>query len=187
MTFEQFVKDNYENFYNSVIIKYKAAVKAEKDAEIAKKEAEKAKVRAESKFYENDFEYEVEFSYKGFSDGERTEELEFYEAFSAFTEDELGTEYEIVDNDTLGFEDNKTFEEILDEAGVTEENFTKEFEKFLFESDYRTNAETVENSWDYEARVVSTVEWTGKYYWKDHMDEVMAQMKQLRFKEINIK
>lgn len=187
MTFEQFVKDNYKDFYNKIINDYKAAVKVEKDAEIAKKEAEKAKVRAESKFYENDFEYEVEFSYKGFSDGTRTEELEFYEAFSAFTEDELGTEYEIVDNDTLGFEDNKTFEEILDEAGVTEEDFTKEFEKFLFESDYQTNAGAAENRWDYEARVVSTVEWTGSYYWKGHMDEIMAQMKQLRFKEINIK
>ena len=185
MTFEQFVKDNHKDFYNKIINDYKAAVKAEKDAEIAKKEAEKADVRAKTKFYENDFEYEVEFSYKGFSDGERTEELEFYEAFSAFTEDELGTSYEIVDDDTLGFEDNKTFEEILDEAGVTEENFTKEFEKFLFESDYRTNAGAAEDRWDYEARVVSTVEWTGKYYWQGHMDEIMAQMKQLRFKEID--
>ncbi len=187
MTFEKFVKDNYKDFYDKIISDYKAAEKAEKDAEIAKKEAEKTKVRAENKFYENDFEYEVEFSYKGFSDGTRTENLDFFEAFNAFTEDELGALYDIVDNDTLGFEDNKTFEEILNEAGVTEEDFTKEFEKFLFESDYRTNAETVENSWDYEARVVSTVEWTGSYYWKGHMDEIMAQLKQLRFKEICVK
>lgn len=187
MTFEQFVKDNYKDFYDKIISDYKAAEKAEKDAEIAKKEAEKADVRAKTKFYENDFEYEVEFSYKGFSDGTRTEELEFFEAFLAFTEDELGTSYEIVDDDTLGFEDNETFEEILNEAGVTEEDFTKEFEKFLFESDYRTNTDTAENRWDYEARVVSTVEWTGSYYWKGHMDEIMAQMKQLRFKEVDIK
>ena len=185
MTFEQFVKDNYEDFYNKVIIKFKAAEKAEKDAAKAKAEAEKADVRAKTKFYENDFEYDVEFSYKGFSDGTRQEELEFYEAFAAFTEDELGTQYEIVDDDTLVFEDNKTFEEILDEAGVKEEDFTKEFEKFLFESDYRTNASAVEDRWDYEARVASTVEWSGEYYWKGHMDEVMAQLKQVRFKEID--
>lgn len=185
MTFEQFVKDNHKDFYDKIIGDYKAAVKAEKDAEIAKAEKEKADVRAKTKFYENDFEYEVEFSYKGFSDGERTEELEFYEAFSAFTDEELGTSYEIVDDDTLGFEDNKTFEEILNEAGVPEEDFTKEFERFLFESDYRTNADAAENRWDYEARVVSAVEWTGCYYWRGHMDEIMAQMKQLRFKEID--
>ena len=185
MTFEQFVKDNHNDFYNKIINDYKAAVKAEKDAETAKKEAEKADVRAKTKFYENDFEYEVEFSYKGFSDGTRTEELEFYEAFSAFTEDELGTSYEIIDYETLGFEDYQTLEEILDEAGVTEEDFTREFERFLFESDYRTNADAAENRWDYEARVVSTVEWTGEYYWKGHRDEIMAQMKQLRFKEID--
>ena len=185
MTFEQFVKDNHNDFYNKIINDYKAAVKAEKDAETAKKEAEKADVRAKTKFYENDFEYEVEFSYKGFSDGTQTEELDFFEAFSAFTKDELGIEYEIVDSDTLGFEDNKTFAEILDEAGETEEDFAEEFEKFLFKSDYSTNAETAENSWDYNAKVVSTVEWTGSCYWKGHFDEIMAQMKQLRFKEIN--
>lgn len=184
MTFEQFVKDNYENFYNRVIIKYKAAEKAEKDAEKAKVEAERAKVRAETKFYENDFAYSVEFSYKGWTDGENDEELEFYEAFSAFTKEELGTSYEIVEDDTLGFEDNKTFEEILDEAGVKEKDFTKEFEKFLFEEDYSTNAACVEDRWDYDARVSSAIEWTGYYYWKGHMDEVMAQLKQVRFKEI---
>ena len=182
MTFEKFVKDNHKDFYDKIIDDYEAAVKAEQDAETAKKEAEKADVRAKTKFYENDFEYEVEFSYKGFSDGTRTEELEFYGAFSAFTEDELGTSYEIVDDDTLGFEDNKTFEEILDKAGETEEDFTKEFEKFLFESDYRTNAGAVEDRWGYDARVVSAVEWTGEYYWKGHIDEIMAQMKQLKFK-----
>lgn len=185
MTFEKFVKDNYKDFYDKIINDYKAAVKAENDAKTAKEEAEKAKVRAKEKFYHYDFEYDVEFSYKGFSDGTQTEELEFSEAFSAFTDDELGTEYELVDSDTLGFEDNKTFEEILDEAGVTEEEFAKEFEKFLFESDYRTNAEAAEDSWDYNAKVVSTVEWSGSYYWKGHFDEIMAQMKQLRFKEID--
>lgn len=185
MTFEKFVKDNYKDFYDKIINDYKAAVKAEKDAETAKAEKEKAKVRAENKFYQYDFEYDVEFSYKGFSDGTQTEELEFYEAFSAFTEDELGTEYEIVDSDTLGFENNKTFAEILDEAGETEEDFAKEFEKFLFESDYRLNAKAAEDQWDYNAKVVSTVEWSGSYYWKGHLDEIMAQMKELRFKEID--
>lgn len=184
MTFEKFVKDNYKDFYNKIIDNYKAADKAEKDAENAKKEKEKAKVRAEKKFYDYDFEYDVEFSYKGFSDGTQTEELHFSEAFSKFTEDELGTEYEIVDDDTLGFEDNKTFAEILEEAGVTEKEFEEEFEKFLFESDYRLNAEAVEESWDYNAKVVSTVEWTGSYYWKEHLDEIMNQMRQLRFKEL---
>ena len=180
MTFEKFVKDNYEDFYNKIIDDYKAAVKAEKD----KKEKEKAKVRAENKFYHYDFEYDVEFSYKGFSDGTQVKELEFFEAFSSFTEDELGTEYEIVDSDTLGFEDNKTFAEILEEAGVTEKEFEKEFEKFLFESDYRLNAEAAEDHWDYNAKVVSTVEWSGSYYWKGHLDEIMDQMRQLRFKEL---
>lgn len=184
MTFEKFIKDNYEDFYNKIINDYRAAVKAEKDAETAKAEVEKAKVRAENKFYHYDFEYDVEFSYKGFSDGTQTEELEFSEAFSTFTLDELGTEYEIVDSDTLGLENNKTFAEILDEAGITEKEFKEEFEKFLFESDYRLNSEAAENHWDYNAKVVSTVEWTGSYYWKGHLDEIMAQMKQLRFKEI---
>ena len=125
---------------------------------LLKKKQKKPKLEAKEKFYQYDFEYDVEFSYKGFSDCTQTEELEFYEAFSAFTEDELGTSYEIVDSDTLGFENNKTFAEILDEAGETEEDFAKEFEKFLFESDYRTNAEAAEDRWDYEARIVSTVE-----------------------------
>jgi len=187
MTFEKFVKDNYKDFYDKIINDYKTAVKAEKDAETAKEEIEKAKVRAKEKFYENDFEYDVEFSYKGFTDSTQTEEFEFCEAFGAFTDDELGTEYEIVDSDTLGFENNKTFEEILDEAGETEEEFAKEFEKFLFKSDYPTNVEAAENRWDYDARVVSTVEWSGSYYWKGHFDEIMAQMKQLRFKEIKLK
>lgn len=185
MTFEKFVKDNHKDFYDKIIDDYEAAVKAEKDAKTAKEEAKKAKVRTENKFYHYDFEYDVEFSYKGFSDGTQTEELEFFEAFSTFTEDELGTEYELVDSDTLGFEDNKTFEEILDEAGVTEKEFAKEFEKFLFESDYRLNAEAAEDHWYYNAKVVSTVEWSGSYYWKGHFDEIMAQMKQLRFKEID--
>lgn len=56
MTFEQFVKDNHKDFYSKIIDDYKAAVKAEEDAETAKKEAEKADVRAKTKFYENDFE-----------------------------------------------------------------------------------------------------------------------------------
>jgi len=185
MTFEQFVKDNYKDFYDKIIDDYKAAVKAEKDAEIAKAEKEKAKVRAETKFYENDFAYSVEFSYKGWTDGENDEELEFHEAFSAFTEEELGTAYEIVDDDTLGFENNKTFEEILDEAGINEERFTKEFEKFLFEEDYSTNVACVDDRWDYDTRVSSTIEWTGYFYWKGHMDEVMNQLKAVRFKEID--
>ena len=91
MTFEKFVKDNYKDFYDKIISDYKAAEKAEKDTEIAKKEAEKADVRAKTKFYENDFEYEIEVSYKGFSDGTREEELEFYEAFLVFTEEELNS------------------------------------------------------------------------------------------------
>ena len=183
MNFESFVKTHYADFYTKVQAEYTAALNEENRKKHEKEEQEKAQIRAMHKFYEYDFEYEVEFSYKGFTDSTQTEEVEFQEAFAEFSSDEFGTAYEIVDADNADFEKCKTFDEILKASGNTEDYMKKEFEKLLFTSDHRITSRLAENRWDYDARVVSEVEWSAVYYWKGHFDELWEQFKQLRFKE----
>lgn len=177
---EEFVKEKNPNLFEEYN-KYKAEeIKKEKE----ENEKAKAEIRKNKRFWEYDFEFDVEYSYKGWTDGDDTKFMCFDLAFNLFSDDEFGRKLKILMPGDKGFEEGETFAEIVEYAGAKEKDLKKEFKKFLYEKDYSTLREYIENRFDYESRVCSEIEWTGFYYWdKSHFEEIWAELKSFRFKE----
>lgn len=177
---EEFVKEKNPNLmeeYNA----YKAEeIKKEKE----KNEKAKAEIRKNKRFWEYEFEFDVEYSYKGWTDGDETKCIYFDLAFNLFSDDELARKLKILMPGDKGFEEGETFAQILEYAGIKEKDLKKEFKKFLYESDYSSLNRFIENRYDYETRVSSSIEWTGFYYWdKSHFEEIWKELKSFRFIE----
>lgn len=161
--------------------KYKAE---EKKKEIEKEQHKKEKLRKERKFWDFDYSYEVEHSYKGWTDGSSDYSMPFRYAFNLFSDDELGRQLKIVMPGDLGYGEAETFESILKEADTNEQELKKEFKKFLYESDYISLTRYLENRYDWESRVSSVIEWDGTGIWdKSHFDEIWNDFKTLHFEE----
>ena len=177
---EEYLKANHP----SILDDYNKYKKEELIKEKEKDEKAKAEVRKNHRFWEYDFEFDVEHSYKGWTDSDDTKYMCFNLAFNLFSDDELARKLIILMPGDKGFEEGETFAEILEYAGVKEKDLKKEFKKFLYESDYSSLSRFVENRYDYETRVSSSIEWSGSYYWdKSHFEEIWAELKSFRFKE----
>lgn len=167
------ILDEYNKYKAEEIIKEKE-----------KNEKAKAEVRKNRRFWEYDFEFDVEYSYKGWTDGDDTKFICFDLAFNLFSDDELARKLKILMPGDKSFEEGETFAQILEYAGIKEKDLKKDFKKFLYEKDYSSLSRFVENHYDYETRVCSEIEWTGFYYWdKSHFEEIWAELKSFRFKE----
>ena len=135
---------------------------------------------------EPEFGYEVEFSYKGFTDHSDTEYITFEEAWREISKRELVEEYDIIPytdiQQNLPTEPGLTFEEYLEEEGLDEDEVKTTLHDMLYDEPSYVLQEYAENSWDWEAKVVSDVEWGGTYLFpKKYFEDVWKDFKNCRF------
>lgn len=177
---ETFIKEKNP----ALLEEYKQYKADEKKKEIEKEKAKNEKLRKARKFWDFDYSYETEHSYKGWTDGTSDNSMPFRYAFNLFSDDELGGQLKIVVPGDLGYDEAKTFESMLEEAGISEQELKKEFKKFLYEPDYISLSRYTENRYDWECRVCSAIEWDGSSIWdKSHFDEIWNDFKTLHFEE----
>lgn len=177
---EKFVKEKNP----ALLEEYKQYKAAEKQKKIEKEQKDNEKIRKKRKFWEFEYTYEVEYSYKGWTDGDSEEYMPFKFAFNLFSDDELGRKLKIVKPGDLSYDTAETFESVLDYAGVSEKDLKKEFKKFLYEPDYISLKRYTDNRYDWESRLSSEITWGGLYLWdKSHFEEIWNDFKTLHFEE----
>ena len=179
---EKFLKEKYPEIHKE----FKDRQAADKKAEKEKEEQRLEKQRKTRHFWEFEFGYDVEFSYKGFTDNTDTEYLTFEEAWSVISKHELMEEYDIIYYTDIQMdlptEPGLTFKEYLKETGLDENEVKQALSDMLYDSPNYALQKRAENSWDWEAKVVSDVEWDGKYVFpKKHFDLVWKDFKKCRF------
>ena len=177
---EKFVKEKNPALFEE----YKQYQAAEKKKATEKEQKKREKIRKQRKFWEFGFTYSVLHSYKGWTSSECDECMPFKFAFNLFSDDELGRYLKIVTPTDLGYAEAETFESILEYAGVNERDLKREFEKFLYKSNYLSLKRYTDNRYDWECKVNSEIEWSGSYIWdKSYFDEIWNDFKTLHFEE----
>lgn len=132
-------------------------------------------------FYDYNFSYLVKYE----STGENIKDIEFNEAFSMFTQNVLGLNLEIDPNDTLCFENNLSFEEILDKGKIDENKLKSEFKRFLYMLDYPILKEYAESIRDWDYVITDSIWWSGTTdFPKNKFEVIWKEFKELRFKEM---
>lgn len=132
-------------------------------------------------FYDYEFSYPVKYE----STGENIKDIEFNEAFNMFTQNVLGLNLEIDPNDTLCFENNLSFEEILNKGKIDENKFKSEFKKFLYVLDYPVLKEYAESERDWDYVITDSIWWSGEVdFPKNKFEDIWTEFKELRFKEV---
>lgn len=180
---EKFLKEKYPEIHKE----FKDRQAADKKAEKEKEEQRLEKQRKTRHFWEFEFGYDVEFSYKGFTDNTDTEYLTFEEAWRVISKKELMEEYDIIPYTDLLAQDLPTepglsFKEYLEETGLAEDEVKQTLSDMLYDSPSYALQKEAESSWDWDAKVVSDVEWDGKYVFpKKHFDLVWKDFKKCRF------
>lgn len=177
---EKFVKEKNPALFEE----YKQYKVAEKQKEIEKEQHENEKLRKKRKFWEFEYTYEIEYSDKGWTNGNSEEYMPFSFAFNLFSEDELGRKLKIVKPGDSGYDKAETFESILDYAGANETHLEKEFKEFLYEPDYVSLKRYTDHRYDCESRLSSEITWGGSYIWDEsHFEEIWNDFKTLHFEE----
>lgn len=179
---EKFLKEKYPEIHKEFKDRQAADKKAEKDKEAQRLE----KLRKTKHFWEFEFGYDVEFSYKGFTDNTDTEYLTFEEAWKVISKHELMEEYDIIYYTDIQMdlptEPGLAFKEYLEETGLDEDEVKQALSGMLYDSPSYALQKEAESSWDWEAKVVSDVEWGGEYVFpKKHFDLVWKDFKKCRF------
>lgn len=132
-------------------------------------------------FYEYNFSYLVKYE----STGENIKDIEFNEAFSMFTQNVLGLNLEIDPNDTLCFENNLSFEEILDKGKIDKNKLKSAFKRFLYMLDYPILKEYAESIRDWDYVITDSIWWSGTTdFPKNKFEDIWKEFKELRFKEM---
>jgi len=184
---EKFLKEKYPEIHKE----FKDRQAADKKAEKEKEEQRLEKQRKTKHFWDFEFGYDVEFSYKGFSDGTQTEYMSFEEAFRVAVEHDLGDgyKYDIIPYtdclaQDLPTEPGMSFKEWLDDTGYDESVIKDLLSEMLYKTYYTGIDDYAKSCWDWEAKVVSDVEWCGKdVFPKKHFDLVWKDFKKCRFME----
>lgn len=179
---ESFLKEKYPE----ILKEFKERQVADKKAEKEKADKKLEKERKTKHFWEFEFGYEVEFSYKGFTDHSDTEYMDFEEAWRIISKKELGAEYDIIPYTdiqlNLPTEPGLSFEEYLEEVGLDEDEVKTALHDMLYDKPSYVLQEYVENSWNWEAKVVSNIDWGGAYLFpKKYFDNVWKDFKNCRF------
>lgn len=179
---EKFLKEKYPEIHKE----FKDRQAADKKAEKEKEEQRLEKQRKTKHFWDFEFGYDVEFSYKGFTDGTDTEYLTFEEAWSVICKKDLMEEYDIIYYTDIQMdlptEPGLTFKEYLEESGLHENEVRQALFDMLYDSPNYSLQKEAESSWDWEAKVVSDVEWNGTdVFPKKHFNLVWDDFKKCRF------
>lgn len=179
---EKFLKEKHPEQLEEFKVWQAEQKKKAKEAE----EAKLAKLRKTKHFWNYEFGYDVEFSYKGFSERTDTEYIPFDEAFRVAVEHDIGDgyRYDIITDclDDLPTSPGMSFKEWLEDTGYEE----GDAKTILFDMLYKTYLTGIDdyakNSWDWEARVQGSPVWTGEdVFPKKHFDLVWKDFKKCRF------
>lgn len=177
---EKFVKEKNP----ALLEEYKQYKAAEKQKQIEKEQKENEEIRKKRKFWEFEYTYEIEYSYRGWTDGNTEQYMPFEFAFNLFSDDELGRKLKIVKPGDLSYDTAETFESVLDYADVTEKDLKKAFKEFLYEPDYISLKHYTDNRYYWESRLSSDIAWGGSYIWdKSRFEEIWNDFKTLHFEE----
>lgn len=179
---ESFLKEKY----SEILKEFKERQTIEKNAEKEKAEKKLENERKTKHFWDFAFSYEVEFSYKGFTDSTDTEYMDFEEAWRVISKKELGDEYDIIPYTdiqlNLPTEPGLSFEEYLEETGLDEDEVKTVLHDMLYDKPSYVLQEKAENKWNYEAKVISDIKWEGTYlFTKKYFNDVWKNFKNCRF------
>lgn len=172
--------------YPEILKEFKEYQAIEKKAEKEKEEKKLEKERKTAHFWEFEFVYDVEFSYKGFTSSSDTKYMDFEEAWRIISKKELRKEYDIIPYSDIHLdlltEPGLSFEEYLDEEGLDEDKVKTALHNMLYDKPNDTLQEEVEDRYDWDAKVSSNVEWDGAYiFTENYFNDVWKDFKNCRF------
>lgn len=183
---ESFLKEKYPEILKE--FKKEQAIKQKAEKERTEKERERR--RKNCHFWEFDFSYKVEISYKGFTDSVRESSFDFNEAFNIITENNIGEKWDIVTDcpDNLPVDPGLSFNEWIEELAIDESEIKDIIKDMLYDTGSTAINDRAESIWDWDARLVDDVSWDGKYVFpKKYFNIVWEDFKKCRFMNENNK
>ncbi len=153
--------------------------------EEAKKQAERAQAKQTNHWYQFGFTYEVEHSYKGYTDGTSEYTLSFSDALELMTENEIGDTVSMCEANSDGMSFDEMAAECLGADTAENEAEFKSFLKgMLFSDGPYYIRDYLENKYDWESRVPDPyVPWDGQTIWdQTDFETIWAEFKTFKFK-----